>query len=256
MQPRALVLLLIGLIMPGALGCVTLPGSPSTANGEEAAQAQSFAKRKPRASTYVAYGELHEKAASEPGRTAADQAELLNKARLAYQKALEIDPKDAAALLALARLYSSLGDYERAVATYNRAIQSHPKETALRYELGMCHARFKKWEPAIQSLQSALQGDPDNRRYRYNYGLCLARARRYGESLLVLEKLEGPANAHYDLARMMYHLDQDEACKEQLRMALAKNPNLVGAQQLLAELENATPSPAKPITPATATSPN
>lgn len=243
MSARALPLFLLGLTIPGVFGCVTLPGS--VANGEGSRAEAITGKRQARPSTYVAYGELHEKAAAEPGRSPAEQEELRKSARLAYQKALEVNSKDLGALLALARLYNAEGEYERAVTTYNRAIQIYPKDPALRYELGLCQARRKNWDQALQNLQKATQMDPENRRYAYSYGLCLARARRYGDSFLVLEKLEGAANAHYDLARMMHHLEQDDACREQLEMALAKNPELFGAQQLLIELEATAPGTRK-----------
>jgi tetratricopeptide (TPR) repeat protein len=254
-MPRANLLLVVELAITGALGCATLPGAlPSTMSQGSSANTRADApgpKRQPKASTYVAFGEMYEKTTTEPGRSPAEQEELRNKARLAYQQALQIDPKSVAALTALARLYSSEGDYERALTTYNRAILDHPKDAALRYELGMCQARRKNWDVALQSLQTAIQMDPENRRYRHTYGLCLARAQRYDESLMVLSKLEGPALAHFDLARMMHHLEQDEACKEHLRLALTQNPELFEAQQLLTELDD---SPNR-VTPAAAQSP-
>src|SRR5438552_1789268 len=148
-MPRAYLLLVLGLGTSAALGCATLPGAPSGAmsQGSSAtARAEGNGpKRQPRASTYVAFGELHEKTATEPGRSRAEQEELRNKARLAYQQALQIDPKNLPALTSLARLYTSEGDYERALTTYNRAIQDHPKDASLRHELGMCQARRKNW---------------------------------------------------------------------------------------------------------------
>jgi tetratricopeptide (TPR) repeat protein len=187
----------------------------------------------------VAYGELQEKAALDPGRSPAEQEELRNRARSAYLDALRVHPDDRSALMALARLYDTQKDYEQAVATYKQAIQLYPKEGALWYELGMCFARRKSWDPALSSLQRAVQLEPDNRRYGHAYGFALARAQRYDESFAVLAKLDGPAGAHYDLARMLHHLEQDEASKEHLRLALARNPDLAAAQQLLTELEAA-----------------
>ena len=186
MPARASVLLLLGL----ALGCATLPGTPSGFNAEG-----TPLKRQPQPATCVAYGELHEKAALEPGRSSAEQEELRNKARLGYQQALQINPKDLPAMLALARLYTSEGDFDRALATYDRAIGAHPNKALPRYELGMCHGRRKNWDLALQSLQKAVELDPENRSYRHTYGLCLARAQRWDESLAVLTKLEGLANA-------------------------------------------------------------
>jgi tetratricopeptide (TPR) repeat protein len=236
------------------LGCVTVPSSSPGGTSDAAVQATA-GKRKPKPSTLVAYGEIHERAATDPGRSPAEQEELRSRARSAYQQALEINPKDRPALIALARLYTSVGDYDRAVATYNRAIRDYPKDAALRYELGICHGRRKNWDVALQSMQMAARLDPENRRYVHGYGLGLARAQRYEESFAVLAKLEGHAQAHYDLARMMHHLDQNELSKEQLRLALAQNPELIAAEQLLAELEGSA-DPAYPTVPAGARSPN
>lgn len=256
MLPRTCLLLVMGFMTTSALGCVTLPGASTAGNGDAAAAGTHAAgKRQPKPSTLVAYGELQERAATDPGRSSVEQEELRNRARSAYQQALQINPKDRSALMALARMYASEGDSDRAVATYNRAIRDYPKDAALRYELGMSHAQRKNWDVALQSMQMAVRLDPENRRYAQNYGLCLARAQRYEESFAVLAKLEGHARAHYDLARMMHHLDQNDLSKEHLRLALAQNPELIGAQQLLAELE-ASADPAYPTVPAGAVSPD
>jgi tetratricopeptide (TPR) repeat protein len=242
MSARAYLLLLTELLILSGPGCATLPGGSSEINGSEASASAhadtNFSKRKPRASTYVAFGELHEKTALEPGRTPAEQEQLREKARSAYQEALKVHPNDRQALMALARLYDTCGDQEHAVATYNRAIQVYPKDALLRHELGMCYARCRDWDLALQNLEKAVQADPENRRYGVALGLCLARAGHFDQSFTVLAKLQGAANAHYNLARMLHHLKQDEASKEQLRQALAENPNHLAAQQFLTALES------------------
>src|SRR5258707_669438 len=105
MPARASLLLLVGLAMSSAVGCATFSGSSSAPNGEDAALSArvegSLAKRQPQPATCVAYGELHEKAAIDPGRSTAEQEDFRNKARLAYQQALQISPNDLSALTAL-----------------------------------------------------------------------------------------------------------------------------------------------------------
>jgi tetratricopeptide (TPR) repeat protein len=255
MPARATLLFLTGLAIGSAVGCATLPSLswPPTGDGASARAEAKASKRQPLPATCVAFGELHESAAADPGRSSAEQEQLRNKARLAYQQALQASPNDLPALLALAQLYTSEGDYERALATYDRAIAAHPKDSKVRYELGMCHARRKKWDLALASLQKALELDPENPSYRHTYGLCLARAGHLDESFKVLAKLEGVAEAHYDLARMLHHLDQDQASKEHLRRALAQKPEHLEAQQLLEELESKAADPSSyPSTPAAA----
>jgi len=260
MPACARVLLPVGIAIGTALGCASFGSLPTPLSGEGSPLAansdENGPKRQPKPSTLVAYGELHEKAAAEPGRSPTDQEELRSKARLAYQQALQVSPTDLPAMLALGRLYASEGDYERAVASYDRAIQSHPKDASPRYELGMCYARRRSWDLAIQNLQKAVDMDPENRSYRHVYGLCLARAQRLDEGYAVLAKLEGSANAHYDLARMLHHLEQDDACREHLRLALTQNPEHLEAQQLLESLEGGYREPVYPVVPASAEIPS
>jgi tetratricopeptide (TPR) repeat protein len=238
MPARAYRFLLLELLITAGLGCATVPAVPSGEAGDFTANS----KRRPKASTYVAYGELQEKAALDPGRSPTEQQELRNQARAAYLEGLKTHPNDRSVLMALARLYDMEGDYEHAVATYKQAVQVYPKDAALWNELGMCFARRKSWDLALSSLYQAVQLEPKNRSYGHAYGFALARAQRYEESFTVLAKLDGAARAHYDLARMLHHLDQDGASKQQLRLALAKNPDFTAAQQLLNELEAAAGS--------------
>src|SRR5262249_2411338 len=104
------------------------------------------------------------------------------------------------------------------------------------HEFGMCHARQKQWEPALEILKEAVEVDPENRLYAHSYAYCLARARRFEQSYLIFAKLDGEANAHYNLARMLLHMQQEALSKEHLRLALAANPDLAAAQQLLTTL--------------------
>jgi tetratricopeptide (TPR) repeat protein len=245
MPARGSLLFLTGLALGSAVGCATLPGlSPAPTGDSSSTRAEGkAAKRQPLPATCVAFGELQESAAADSTRSPAEQEQLRNKARLAYQQALQASPNDLPALLALARLYMSEGDYERALATYERAIAAHPKDAKPRYELGMCNARRKKWDLALENLKKAIELDPENRSYQRTYGLCLARAQRPEESFKALAKLEGVVEAHYDLARMLHHLDQDDAAKEHLRRALAQKPEHLEAQQLLEALESRAADP-------------
>jgi hypothetical protein len=75
-------------------------------------------------------------------------------------------------------------------------------------------------------------------------GFMLARAGRTAESLAELRKCMGEAEAHYDLARMMHHLRQSDACQGELRLALQADPAFGPAREFLAELGQAENPPA------------
>jgi tetratricopeptide (TPR) repeat protein len=240
-------------LLSGAAGCtltgekLTSPlrteGAPVFADaGTDARPMRDLPRRPPKAKTCIEYGKFREDEARAPGRTQAEQQALLDQARKMYQLALQQEPKNPQAGQALARLYARQGDHERAVAAYQKAIKYHPKEVSLYGELGMCHARQKEWEPALKALRKAHDLDPENRQSAHNLGFCLARAGRFDESLALLQKTDGEAKAHYNLARMLHHMQQDDLSRQHVQAALQKDPHLVPAHQLLAQL-NGSPTP-------------
>jgi tetratricopeptide (TPR) repeat protein len=100
----------------------------------------------------------------------------------------------------------------------------------------MAQARQKQWEPALAHLKEASDLDPENRSYETTYAYTLARAGKWQESYQAFCKLGTPAEAHYNLARMLHHLQQDDASREHLALALQADPNLASARQMLASL--------------------
>lgn len=231
----------------GAMGCSSKGALPVASSGSpigaDVLPETELPKKAPRASTCVAWGIFFEKSAVEPNTAPARQEFLRDQARRAYQQALAIDPSHLQAHLALARLYMSTGQHERAMAAYDKALKAHPKEAGLWFELGMCHARQKQWEPALRGLHEAVKLDPENPQYNNHYGFCLARAGRFDESLAAFRQTGSEAEAHYKLAQMLNHLGQQELCKQHLQVALQKEPRLteveeIDAQKLLAGLPN------------------
>ncbi len=259
MHYRALRILALAVVT-GGLGCahdtaITVKPSQQV-SAAEIRKEPDLPKRQPKAATCVAYAVFSERSAADGRCSPADQERLRDQARRAYQQALQIEPNDLPALTGLARLYVTLEDHERAVATYQKAIQAYPKDASLWHELGMCQARHKEWDPASQNLRQAVELDPENRVYSHSLGFCLARAGRYDESFVTFAKLDGEANAHYSLARMLHHLNQDDLSRQHLQLALAIKPDMMPAQQLLESLASPVMETPKLIVPASYESPD
>jgi tetratricopeptide (TPR) repeat protein len=212
--------------------------------------AKELPKRQPQASTCVAFGTFHLKAAVEMDRTPAQRQELLDQARRSYQQALKVDPKCLDAYHGLARTYLQMGDREHMVATFDEAVKKFPNDASFPFELGMSLARLKDWNPALAGLQAACALDPENRTYANALAYTLARAGRYDDSVACFRKTVSEAQARYNVARMLHHLQQDELSKEHLRLALAAQPDMPGALQLLNELEHPGASRAEAATAA------
>ncbi len=196
-------------------------------------------KRTPLPETCVKYGAWHEHEALAPGRSPLQQEQMRDQARKLYQQALGIDPKYLPASLALAHLYASMGQPERAISTYRKALETHQQAAILWYELGMCYARQKEFEPALAHLRKAFELDPEERQFGNGLGFCLAFAGEYEESLIAFRKVVGEARAHYQLAQMLHRQNRDDLSRHHLQLALRADPRLTEAQQLLGELDRA-----------------
>src|SRR5262249_52283714 len=146
----------------------------------------------------------------------AKQIKLRDEARIFYQDALKIDPNYRDAQAGLARIYSMMGEHERAFETLNKAMKKNPKDGGLWYDLGMCHNRKKEFAEACRCFQKALEYEPENRQTMQTYGFTLARLGQVDEAVAVLTRAEGNAVGQYHVARMMLHLGQPEASQRHL----------------------------------------
>src|SRR3954467_14798395 len=96
MDCRASLVLGLGLFA-GAAGCT--PTSPYVKPGEtqveveKPAETKKLDKRKPSAEACVTFGDFLLKEATGGSRSEAEQRQMLDQARRAYQQALEINPK-------------------------------------------------------------------------------------------------------------------------------------------------------------------
>src|SRR5262245_30928432 len=235
MEGRNLGCLVVGLLTL-ACGCTNVAGMIRSrkADGEVAHKAP----------TYEAYANLGATAGFAPQHSPQQQAQFREEAKLAYLKAIEVDPKYLPAHVGLARLQMRCEDYAGALATYDKALKVAPQDASLWHERGLCSCRQKNWAEAVTCMQKAVELSPGNGQYGTALGYTLGKAGRFPESLAVLTKIEGEAKAHYDVARRLQHANQTELAKQHVAFALSKDPNLAGARQLLDALEGRATPPA------------
>jgi tetratricopeptide (TPR) repeat protein len=82
-------------------------------------------------------------------------------AEAAFQKAIELDPSDAAGYEQLARLYAKTGRLNEAVITYETAIKVRPKDPNLHYFLGTLYSFGGAQDKAIERYEDAIKYGPD-----------------------------------------------------------------------------------------------
>jgi tetratricopeptide (TPR) repeat protein len=207
--------------------------------GTDPRLARGQKKAKADAEICVAYGRWVEGKAAQPGISPMEQQGLRDEARKSYQRAIEVEPSSRLGYVALSEYYMAAEDLERALETCRKGLKRLPKEPVLWSEQGFCQCRKKDWPAAVESFRKAHELDPENREYGTELGLCLARAGRVEESVACLTKVQGPAQAHYNVARMLERLNQPELSKQHLCVALQLKPDLEPAQQMLVRLEGA-----------------
>jgi tetratricopeptide (TPR) repeat protein len=210
------------------------------------AKADDLPKRTPKASTCVAFGDLRLKGVIKGDFQGPDRETALEQARKAYEQALRIDPKNVEACQGLGLVHQQLGDYDGALAIYHKGLKVNSGAASLWFEMGMCEARHGDWKTAVENLKKASDMDPDNRAFIKSLAFALARTGRCDESVVCFKKIMDESQAHYNVARLLHHFNQDGLSMQQVQLALQGNPNNSPAMELQADLEGRSTAPGQP----------
>lgn len=81
----------------------------------------------------------------------------VEKAKVLYDKAVEIDPKYYAAIMARAEFHEANGQYDLAIDEYSLALKMLPCEKKPHLERGRVHLVTEHWGSAIQDFQEYLK---------------------------------------------------------------------------------------------------
>ncbi len=140
-------------------------------------------------------------------------ARIPEKARQAYQKAVEHLKKDA---------------HSKAEKELQKALQHHPDYFEARNDLGMLYLQGNKLTQAEAELRKAVELDPQDFRPRYNLGVALLKQEQFEESAAqlrqVLEEQPDLADAHFYLGVADYGLRLFEDSQKHLLRAYELDP--------------------------------
>lgn len=161
-----------------------------------------------------------------------------------YREALRAEPTDLNALVGIARLFDRQGQSSKAVETYYKAAQAHPNEALVHNDLGLCFRRQRELEKSIFAMQKAVQLAPENAKYHNNLAAVLVEAGRHEEALRELTALNTTALAHYNLAHLLEQKSERGLAVQHLQQAVALDPSLIPAHDMLAQLNGAAPAAA------------
>ncbi|CAN5428495.1 hypothetical protein BH11PLA2_BH11PLA2_11830 [soil metagenome] len=187
--------------------------------------------------TVATFADLQVEAAfSNEELSSAERDRRLDDARQKLQSALQTDPKNLEALRGLGRLYTRVGDRERATQTYTVALQHHPKNHQLIHEAALSAGRFENWDRAVSLWQSALALDPDSRKYPRMIGLAYARLGKFDESFNMMMKVMPEAETRLVMARELMEIGQEAACRQQIELAVKADPKFEPAVNALQQM--------------------
>jgi tetratricopeptide (TPR) repeat protein len=78
----------------------------------------------------------------------------------ACQRAIDLDPTDAASHNGLGYVYRELGQYDQALAAYQRAIELDPKDASPHNGVGNVYYQLGQYDQALAAYQRAVELDP------------------------------------------------------------------------------------------------
>lgn len=143
----------------------------------------------------------------------AQQSQQLSEAAGYYQRALEVDPKDAIALAGLMAIKVPT-DMVQAESRLKTLLTEQPDSAHLHFALGNQFARQQRWADAQQAYFKAYTIEPTNPGYIFNLAVSLDQlhqtklaARYYNEALAAAERQPGQA-AGFDRIEVVNRLNQ------------------------------------------------
>lgn len=221
-----------GLALTAAVGCTrheVVKSDPYTSTAAQAAhvkkKSEPVAKEADlRPETLLLFADQQAQIAMSESAKDDERRNALNLAMSNYRRVLQAEPKSSKALIGLARLYSSTGEHDQALAILDAALTNTPEIAAMWFERGMVMGRQKKFEQAIKDVGHAQQLEPTSPHYSKAVGLMYARMGYSDEAVNWLRKSMSEADARYNVAQMMRHIGQEAEAKRQLQLSLKVDP--------------------------------
>lgn len=178
-------------------------------------------------------------AAIDPAVTGTDRDKRLDAARQQFHHVLTRDPKNAKAMYGLARVYAETGDREKAGQYLKMYFDLNPKDHKSAFEMAMVYGKKKDYEAAASGCEFALSIDPENREYRKTMGFFLVLCGKTDQAIAVLthNRTMTEAQARHNIAGILDQMQQSDASKQQLRLALQADPLYEPAKAMLVEMD-------------------
>jgi len=117
------------------------------------------------------------------------EAGRFSKAVAFFEKALEVNTKDAEAYYDIGECYAYLEENNKAIEAYKKAIEIEPYHAAAYWGLGLCYGEIKNYQKSIDSYKRAIEIDPCNIDTQLGLGDSYSELRRYKEAIEAYTKV-------------------------------------------------------------------
>jgi Tfp pilus assembly protein PilF len=166
-------------------------------------------------------------------------------ARQYYQKALSLNPVHLDALLGAARMEDREGQLDIATVLYQRAVAAYPRNTTALNDLALCLARRGDLQGSRQVLQQAIQIEPSKPLYRNNLAKVLIELNLPDSAMTQLSAVHPLSVANYNMGVLLSDRGRNAEATQYFSRAIALDPSLEPARDMLAQLRIPVP-PAAP----------
>jgi tetratricopeptide (TPR) repeat protein len=143
---------------------------------------------------------------------------------------LEDDPSDAEALALFAELCFRQARLTEAVAAFDRAVELRPRDAELRFNRGTSLAALRRYGEALRDYDAALAAGMHDAGLLVNRGNVLHALERYGEALTCFDQAAArdprDARAHYNRGNTLRALARNAEAVEAYERALALDPRM------------------------------
>lgn len=121
----------------------------------------------------------------------------------AFERAVQLMPRDAQAHYLLGFIYTALGRESWALAAWRKAVDLAPQAHSLRYDLGAMYVRRGRYDLAAAEFQHVLEQSPDDIETSFMLGLCYKELVEPSRAIPLFEKVLRRNPRH---AQALYYL--------------------------------------------------
>ena len=158
-----------------------------------------------------------------------------------YQARLDKKPNDLDARVAIAQVYSRMGNKTAAVAELKKVLEIKSDYWDALFQLGLVYLNANEKAAAIGQFKKAAKAKPNDELAYYQLGTIAYKDGKYKDAAAYMEKTVkiSPilADGHYYLASSYEHLGDKELAKQQYEEALRYIPDYSQAKDGLARVQ-------------------